>query len=58
VGSTDLAASTHGVELIDVFPDYGAPTTDQIPDGVHPTLATQSAVLVPKLMAFFTPLMT
>jgi hypothetical protein len=41
-----------------VFPDYGAPTTDQIPDGVHPTLATQSAVLVPKLMAFFTPLMT
>lgn len=54
----DLAASTPDVGLIDVYPDYGSPTTVQIPDGVHPTLATQSAVLVPKLMATFTPLMT
>lgn len=47
---------SEGVGLIDVEPLWGSPTTTEIPDGVHPTLVAENAVLVPKLMATFLPL--
>lgn len=56
-GLRDLAVSEN-VGLIDVAPLWGTPTTGQIPDGVHPTLAAAHAVLIPKLLTTFVPLVT
>lgn len=47
---------SEGVGLIDVEPLWGSPTTTEIPDGVHPTIVAENAVLVPKLMTTFLPL--
>lgn len=51
----DLSVSEN-VGLIDVEPLWGSPTTAEIPDGVHPTVAAANAVLVPALIATFAPL--
>lgn len=55
-GLRDLQAVTSGVSLIDVHPLWGTPNSTQIPDGVHPTLVAENAVLVPKLISTFSPL--
>lgn len=42
--------------MIDCEPVWGAPTIEQIPDGVHPTRAANLAVTVPTALAALTPL--
>lgn len=50
-------ATAKGVGLIDNYPDWGSPTADDIPDGLHPTPAAAAQVLVPNILEALTPLL-
>lgn len=49
-------APSLGVGLVDAFTVWGSPTTVEIPDGIHPTLAALQAVFLPLLSAAISPL--
>lgn len=53
----DLATS-QDVGLIDSYPDWAGLTTENMPDGIHPTSALNRTFLVPAIAAAIRPLMT
>lgn len=40
-------ATANSIELIDVYSEWGTPTSGQIPDGLHPTLDALRDVTIP-----------
>lgn len=50
-------ATAKSVGLIDNYPEWGTPTSGDIPDGVHPTPEIAAEVLVPNIIEALTPLL-
>lgn len=46
----DLAAARNAL-LIDITPIWGTPTSEQIPDGIHPTKAANMAITLPTMIS-------
>lgn len=49
-------ASELGLGLIDNTPDWGSPTTAEIPDGLHPLIAPVRSIVFPNVLAAISPL--